>query len=97
MELLIEKIYEDYIQKYSETDAVREEKKAVYEKYRILRQKLPVDLAQELDRLMEKQTEILCEELKANFTEGFRTGVKLIKEVYMEEIPNMEEKIRNMD
>ena len=57
---------------------------------------VPADLVQELDMLMEKQTEILCGELKENFAEGFRAGVKLIKEVYLEEIPDMEEKIRNM-
>lgn len=96
METVIEKIYENYIQKYSETDRASQEKKAIYEKYRTLRQKLPADLVQELDMLMEKQTEILCGELKENFAEGFRAEVKLIKEVYLEEIPDMEEKIRNM-
>ncbi|BEI59285.1 hypothetical protein Blut17040_03140 [Blautia luti] len=96
METVIEKIYENYIQKYSETDTASQEKKAIYEKYRTLRQKLPADLVQELDMLMEKQTEILCGELKENFAEGFRAGVKLIKEVYLEEIPDLEEKIRKM-
>ena len=96
METVIEKIYENYIQKYSATDTASQEKKAIYEKYRTLRQKLPADLVQELDMLMEKQTEILCGELKENFAEGFRAGVKLIKEVYLEEIPDLEEKIREM-
>ena len=96
METVIEKIYENYIQKYSETDTASQEKKVIYEKYRTLRQKLPADLVQELDMLMEKQTEILCGELKENFAEGFRAGVKLIQEVYLEEIPDLEEKIRKM-
>ena len=47
-------------------------------------------------RSIQKQTEILCGELKENFAEGFRAGVKLIKEVYLEEIPDLEEKIRKM-
>ena len=56
METVIEKIYENYIQKYSETDTASQEKKVIYEKYRTLRQKLPADLVQELDMLMEKQS-----------------------------------------
>ena len=51
METVIEKIYENYIQKYSETDTASQEKKAIYEKYRTLRQKLPADLVQELDKI----------------------------------------------
>ena len=46
--------------------------------------------------LMEKQTEILCGELKENFAEGFRAGVQLIKDVYLEDLPDLDDKIRKL-
>ncbi|MDY4693344.1 MAG: hypothetical protein SO401_07265 [Blautia sp.] len=61
-----------------------EQKELLYEQYRTLRSKLPPELMEELDTLMNSQIELFPMELEESFSEGFKTGVKLMCEVFKE-------------
>lgn len=63
----------------------KEKKEAAYQCYRELRAKLSEDLAGELDLLMDKQLEIYPQELEESFAAGFKTGARLMCEVFTEE------------
>ncbi|MDD7218873.1 MAG: hypothetical protein PUI16_02605 [Clostridia bacterium] len=69
-----------------------EQKELLYRKYRTLRSKLPPELVEELDTLMNSQMELFPVELEESFSEGFKTGVKLMCEVFKEDnLPPIED------
>lgn len=95
MDTIIEKLYEMYTEKYQEitVNKYEEKKKVVYRNYEMLRSQLSLEQAKELDRLLDEQTTLFIQELEDNFIEGFKTGSKLMCEIYAEEIANAKEKI----
>ena len=50
-----------------------------------LRSRLTGELAEELDILMDKHLEIFPQELENSFEAGFKTGAKLMCEIFSEE------------
>ena len=73
----------------------KEKKEAAYQCYRELREKLSEDLAGELDLLMDKQLEIYPQELEESFAAGFKTGARLMCEVFSEDT-DVVEKIKEI-
>ena len=71
----------------------KEKKKAAYQCYQELRAKLSEELAGELDLLMDKQLEIYPQELEESFAVGFKTGARLMCEVFTEETDIIEKDI----
>ena len=95
MRSVIQKLYDVYMDENDGADNERmakvaedlckEKKEAAYRCYRELRAKLSEDLAEELDLLMDKQLEIYPQELEECFAVGFKTGARLMCEVFTEE------------
>ena len=71
----------------------KEKKEAAYQCYQELRAKLSEELAGELDLLMDKQLEIYPQELEESFAVGFKTGARLMCEVFTEETDIIEKDI----
>ena len=63
----------------------KEKKKEAYERYKMLRGKLSPELAEELEKLMDIQLEIMPQELEESFCTGFKTGAKLMCEIFQKE------------
>lgn len=95
MRSVIQKLYDMYMDENNGADnemltkiagnLCKEKKKAAYQSYRELRAKLSEELAGELDLLMDKQLEIYPQELEESFAVGFKTGARLMCEVFAEE------------
>lgn len=95
MKSVIQKLYDVYMNKDNEADneviskiagnLCKEKKEAAYQCYRELRAKLSGELAEELDLLMDKQLEIYPQELEESFAIGFKTGARLMCEIYIDE------------
>ena len=95
MKSVIQKLYDVYMNKDNEADneviskiagnLCKETKEAAYQCYRELRAKLSGELAEELDLLMDKQLEIYPQELEESFAIGFKTGARLMCEIYIDE------------
>ena len=91
MKSVIQKLYDVYMNKDNEADneviskiagnLCKEKKEAAYQCYRELRAKL----SGELDLLMDKQLEIYPQELEESFAIGFKTGARLMCEIYIDE------------
>lgn len=92
MRNVIQKLYDMYMDGNGGTDnemalkipgdLCKEKKRAAYQSYRELRAKLSEDLAEELDVLMDKQLEIYPQELEESFSAGFKTGARLMCEIF---------------
>lgn len=103
MRSVIQKLYDVYMSENDRSDnemimkiageLCKEKKKAAYQCYRELRAKLSEDLAEELDLLMDKQLEIYPQELEESFAVGFKTGARLMCEVFAEEADIVEKDI----
>ena len=76
---LIEKLYDIYSESKKEQAYYR--KNIAGLKYKALKDKLPEDLAAELDILMNETIALNLEELKTSFKNGFCMGVELLTEV----------------
>ena len=57
----------------------------VTDHYKMLRGKLSPELAEELEKLMDIQLEIMPQELEESFCTGFKTGAKLMCEIFQKE------------
>lgn len=98
MRSVIQKLYDVYMSENSGTDngmkvpgnLCKEKKEAAYRSYRELRAKLSEDLAEELDLLMDKQLEIYPQELEESFAVGFKTGARLMCEIFTDETDSVE-------
>ena len=100
MRSVIQKLYDVYMSENGGTDnrmtikvpgdLCKEKKEAAYRSYRELRAKLSEDLAEELDLLMDKQLEIYPQELEESFAVGFKTGARLMCEVFDDETDSVE-------
>ena len=66
-------------------DLCKEKKEAAYQCYQKLRARLTDEQAEELDVLMAKNMEIYPQELEKSFIMGFKTGARLMCEVFGEE------------
>ena len=66
-------------------DLCKEKKEAAYQCYQKLRARLTDEQAEELDVLMAKNMEIYPQELEKRFIMGFKTGARLMCEVFGEE------------
>ena len=76
---LIEKLYDIYSESKKEPSYDR--KNIAGLKYNSLKEKLPEDLAAELDSLMNETMVLNLEELKTSFKKGFCMGIELLTEV----------------
>ena len=92
MENVIRKLYGMYMDSGEENemseihdDLYKEKKEAAYQCYQKLRARLTDELAEELDVLMAKNMEIYPQELEKSFIMGFKTGARLMCEVFGEE------------
>lgn len=63
----------------------KEKKEAAFQRYMALKEKLGEELAQELESMMDAQMEEFTLELEESFAEGFKTGAKLMCEVFGKE------------
>lgn len=61
-----------------------EAKDKVHTLYEAFKVKLPLNLAEELDGLMEAQLEILAEGMEEGFLSGFKIGARLMIEILAE-------------
>lgn len=103
MRSVIQKLYDVYMNENDGADNERitkitgdlckEKKEAAYQCYRELRAKLSEDLAGELDLLMDKQLEIYPRELEECFAAGFKTGARLMCEIFDEETDIIEKNL----
>ena len=66
-------------------DLCKEKKEKAYQCYQKLRVQLTDELAEELDELMNKHMEIYPQELEESFAMGFKTGARLMCEIFSEE------------
>lgn len=66
-------------------DLCKEKKEKAYQCYQELRVQLTDELAEELDELMNKHMEIYPQELEESFAMGFKTGARLMCEIFSEE------------
>lgn len=92
MKNVIQKLYDVYMDENDVSDnetmseiagnLCKEKKETAYRCYRELRAKLSEELAEELDSVMDKQLEIYPQELEECFAAGFKTGAKLMCEVF---------------
>lgn len=55
-----------------------------YTLYGAFKTKLPLELVEEFDRLMESQLEIVATGMEEGFTEGFKMGARLMIEILAE-------------
>lgn len=88
MKSIIEGLYDMYLNGNAGipvTDHCKEKKKEEYERYKMLRGKLSPELAEELEKLMDIQLEIMPQELEESFCTGFKTGAKLMCEIFQKE------------
>ena len=65
-------------------DLCKEKKEKAYQCYQKLRVQLTDELAEELDELMNKHMEIYPQELEESFAMGFKTGARLMCEIFSE-------------
>ena len=80
MRSIIEGLYDMYLNGNAGipvTDHCKEKKKEAYERYKMLREKLSPELAEEL--------EIMPQELEESFCTGFKTGARLMCEIFQKE------------
>ena len=66
-------------------DLCKKKREDAYQSYQKLRSRLTGELAEELDILMDKHLEIFPQELENSFEAGFKTGAKLMCEIFSEE------------
>lgn len=66
-------------------DLCKAKKEAAYQCYQKLRVQLTDELAEELDELMNKHMEIYPQELEESFAMRFKTGARLMCEIFSEE------------
>ena len=92
MENVIRKLYGMYMDndngEENEMSEIHDDlckKEAAYQCYQKLRVQLTDELAEELDELMNKHMEIYPQELEESFAMGFKTGARLMCEVFGEE------------
>lgn len=87
MEKIIQALYTMQLEGRLEEFAkpYEEKKEAAFQGYMALKEKLGEELAQELENMMNAQMEALTLELEESFAEGFKTGVKLMYEVFGKE------------
>lgn len=95
MKSIIQKLYDLYMEENERTDIetprtqgndlCKKKKEDAYQSYWKLRSRLTGELAEELDILMDKHLEIFPQELENSFEAGFKTGAKLMCEIFSEE------------
>ena len=95
MKSIIQKLYDLYMEENDRTDTemlktqgkdlCKKKKEDAYQSYQKLRSRLTGELAEELDILMDKHLEIFPQELENSFEAGFKTGAKLMCEIFSEE------------
>lgn len=95
MKSIIQKLYNLYMEENDRTDIERlrtqgddlckKKREDAYQSYQKLRSRLIGELAEELDILMDKHLEIFPQELENSFETGFKTGAKLMCEIFSEE------------
>lgn len=102
MKRIIQKLYDLYMEKEGRTEAgamgtqgedlCQKKKEDAYQSYQKLRSRLTGELAEELDILMVKHLEIFPQELEDSFEAGFKTGARLMCEIFSEEAETMKNK-----
>lgn len=92
MKSVIQKLYDAYMDNGADNEMpeihddvlCKEKKDEAYQCYQKLRNRLTDELAEELDILMDKYLEIYPQELENSFAMGFKTGAKLMCEIFTE-------------
>ncbi len=86
MEKILEQLYNGELYPYSKFQITMDEFKVNRDKgfksYSVFIEKLPEELKEEFDELIDSHLDLLPLELKQNFIDGFRIGVRMMTEVY---------------
>ena len=86
MSNVLDQLYKGNLYPYSRTKTTIEELKKNKDKalkeYTNFHEKLPGDLKEEFEKLMDDHFDVLAGDLEQNFIDGFRIGVRLMIEVF---------------
>lgn len=86
MEKMLEQLYKGELYPYSKFQTTIEDFKVnrdkAFKSYSIFIEKLPDELKDEFDELIDSHLDLLPLELEQNFIDGFRIGVRMMTEVY---------------
>lgn len=93
MEKILEQLYNGNLYPYSKFQTAIEDYKAnrdkAFKSYSAFIEKLPEELKDEFDELINSHLDLLPLELEQNFIDGFRIGVRMMAEVYA--VPKVEQ------
>lgn len=88
MKSILEKLYNGNLYPYSKFQTsikqfkIKREK--VFKSYSIFLDRLPENLKDDFENLIDEQFDLLPFELEQNFIDGFRIGARLMAEIYIE-------------
>lgn len=86
MKKILEQLYKGELYPYSKFQTTIEQFKInrneAFKSYSIFLEKLPEELKNEFDELIDSHLELLLLELEQNFIDGFRIGAQIMAEVY---------------
>ena len=82
MEKILEQLYNGELYPYSKFQITMDEFKVnrdkAFKSYSMFIEKLPEELKEEFDQLIDSHLDLLPLELKQNFIDGFRIGVRMM-------------------
>ena len=91
---ILEQLYKGELYPYSKFQTTIEQfkinKNEAFKSYSIFLEKLPEELKDEFDELIDSHLEPLPLELEQNFIDGFRNGTQIMAEVYASPIDDNE-------
>ena len=86
MQKILEQLYTGNLYPYSKfrttIEQFRESRDKAYQLYTSFSEKLPEELREEFNELIDSQLDLLPFELEQNFIEGFCIGTRMMAEVY---------------
>jgi len=86
MEKILEQLYKGELYPYSKFQTTIElfkiNRNKAFKSYSIFLEKLPEELKNEFEELIDSHLELLPLELEQNFIDGFRIGAQIMAEVY---------------
>jgi len=86
MESILEQLYNGELHAnpnfHTIIESYKQDRNKVYKGYEQFRAKLPEDLKDEFNKLMDAHLNLFPYELKQHFIDGFQIGVRMMAEVY---------------
>lgn len=86
MEKILDQLYNGELYPYSKfqitVDEFKVSRDKAFKSYSIFIEKLPEELKEEFDQLIDSHLDLLPLELRQNFIDGFSIGVRMMTEVY---------------